>query len=137
MFLNKEDLGLYEWFEEMDAHFLAAHGLDPNGILYKANRFVWAPLPPDAFTNPDAAESLEVKGNATDPTRLQVVLEAIADDDRPINGIIDRYFSRDNYETWLAVNILFSNWDTISRNFYLYSPADSESPATWRRWSGA
>ena len=44
-----------------------------------------------------------------------------------IDKVLDKHFNRDNYFTWLAVNILLGNYDTQSQNFFLYSPNDSSS----------
>jgi spore coat protein H len=53
------------------------------------------------------------------------MLDAVNDEKQDINRVIDRFFNRKNYLTWLAVNILTGNLDTVSQNFLLYSPSDA------------
>lgn len=118
--INGEDRGLFTQIEQPNRLFLEGHGLDPNGWLYKANNFTFYPLPPEAWTDPLVFESaLESKGQS-DHSPLQAMLAAVNDDQVDIDQVIAEHFERDNYETWLAFNLLLGNWDTISQNFYLY-----------------
>jgi hypothetical protein len=43
-----------------------------------------------------------------------------------IEDVMDRHFDRENYLTWVAMNILMDNGDTQTQNFFLYSPLNSE-----------
>ena len=54
------------------------------------------------------------------------MLDAVNDPKQDINDVIARYFNRDNYVTWLAVNDLMEDLDTGSQNFVLYSPSGYE-----------
>jgi spore coat protein H len=56
------------------------------------------------------------------------MLEDVNNYELDINQVFDKHFNRENYLTWMAVNILFGNIDTNSQNFYLYSPINSD---TW------
>jgi spore coat protein H len=127
-----EDYGLFTDTELPSKRFLAAHGLDPNGQLYKADAFEFYRYPQqlklatDKKYNQKEFESiLEIKGN-NDQSKLLKMLDAVNDQKININTVIDKYFDRDNYLTWLAANILMGNMDTNSQNFYLYSPTNSQ-----------
>jgi spore coat protein H len=127
-----EDYGLFTDTELPSKRFLAAHGLDPNGELYKADEFEFYRYPQqlklatDKTYNQEQFESiLEIKGS-NDHSKLLKMLDAVNDQKLNINTVIDKYFDRDNYLTWLAANILMGNIDTNSQNFYLYSPTNSQ-----------
>lgn len=125
------DYGLYTEIEQANKSFLEGHGLDRNGNLYKPNQFEFFRYPDKLKLTSDpgydkkAFESvLEIKGS----DNHQKLLTMLGDLNNPainINTIIDKYFDRDNYLTWMAVNILMGNIDTNGHNFYLYSPSDS------------
>lgn len=126
------DYGLYTHVEQPNEDFLAAHGLNQFGQLYKAKDFDYSRFPDqlklstDASYNKEAFESvLEIKGNS-DHQKLINMLDALNDTNQNINDVMDRYFDRENYLTWLSTNILFGNLDTISLNFYLYSPTNED-----------
>lgn len=126
-----EDFGLYTHVENPNKAFLAAHGLDRNGNLYKAENFDFSRYPnqiklkSDSNYDKKAFESiLEIKGSE-DHQKLIKMLEDLNNYTVNINDVIDEHFDRDNYFTWLAVNILMGNLDTNAHNFLLYSPSDS------------
>ncbi|GIO12904.1 hypothetical protein J19TS2_24590 [Cohnella xylanilytica] len=126
-----EDYGLYEQIEQPNKSFLRTHGLDPYGQLYKASSFEFFRYPEQLklATDPDydkaAFESvLEIKGS-NDHAKLLEMLDALNDNSRDIDDVLDRYFDRDNFMTWMAVNILMDNMDTHAQNFMLYSPMNS------------
>jgi spore coat protein H len=126
VFMNGEDRGLYEWFEEPGKPFLESHGLDKDGALYKAENFMFEPYTSDIFDcTSESVQCLEDEGTS-DPARLQRMLDAVNDESRDINDVIDTYFQRSNYETWLALVILFKDYDTVNQNFFIYSPSGSE-----------
>jgi spore coat protein H len=126
------DYGLYTHVEQVNERYLASRGLDPNGNLYKATNFEFfryseqLKLKTDERYNEEAFETiLEVKGS-DDHTKLLQMLDDVNNDALNINDVFEHYFDRDNYLTWIAANILFGNSDTITQNFYLYSPTNSE-----------
>ncbi len=126
--INGEDRGLFTWVEEPDKHFLEHHGLDPDGTLYKAETFTFWPLTADVENDPVKLNLLiEAKANP-DPDKLLRMLHAVNAPNRNINDVVAKYFDRDNYITWLAVNMLVGNFDTRGSNFYLYSPKGCD---TW------
>jgi spore coat protein H len=124
--INGESRGLYTQVEEADKRFLANHGLDPQGTLYKAHYFSFRPLDPDEIANPELlALRLEAKANA-DTAKLVRMVDALDEPIADIDAVIDTHFDRENYLTWLATNLLVGNFDTTSQNFYLYSPSQCE-----------
>lgn len=126
LFVNGQNYGLYTWIEEPDKRFLASHGLDPDGQLYKAAVFWFQDLAPEVLSDPAMLQyHIEAKANP-DPDKLGRVLAALDDDDRDIDEIVDVYFNRDNLVTWLAVNVLLNNVDTRTQNYYLYSPSSCD-----------
>lgn len=131
---NKEfvDYGLYTEIEQPDKTFLKYHGLDPNGNLYKANNFFFQRSPDvlveatDPKYNKSEFEKI-LKINASENhTKLLHMLDEVNDTSKNINEIVDTYFNRDNFLTWMATNILLDNIDTINQNFMLYSPSNSD-----------
>lgn len=125
LFVNDEDYGLYTWIEEGDKHFLASHGLDPDGQLYKPVSFHFQRIDEEEAEDPAVLDTIiEAKANP-DPghAKLRRMLDALNDPSQPISTVLDRYFDRDNVYTWAAVNILVNDIDVRTQNFYLYSPS--------------
>ncbi|WLR54465.1 CotH kinase family protein [Mesobacillus subterraneus] len=123
-----KDYGLYTHIEQGNERYLAARGLDPNGQLYKAENFEFFRYPDEikmadneGYDKKLFEQRLEIHGSE-DHQKLIEMLEDVNDYKMPINDVIDKHFDRDNYETWLAVNLLMDNTDVVSQNFYLYSP---------------
>lgn len=126
LFLNGEDLGLYENIENPGKAFLDAHGL-VRGELYKANNFAFYPLTAAQLADPKLREDiLESKGVDADPTKLDQLLRDINDPTLDTDRMFATHFNVDNYVTWLAINVLFGNADTSNQNFMIYSPPDTE-----------
>lgn len=127
-----EDYGLYTQVEQLNKRSLKAHGLDANGQLYKAEFFEFyryedAILTEDApaFDAEKFEDILEIKGN-TDHRKLINMLEDLNDYTIPIDTVLDRHFDRENLTHWMAFHILTGNIDTQNRNFYIYSPQNSD-----------
>ena len=70
-------------------------------------------------------EYLEIKGN-DDHTKLLELLEKVNDYSVPIEEIVEQHFDMDNICYWMAFHILIGNYDVGSRNYYLYSPQNSD-----------
>jgi spore coat protein H len=126
------DYGLYTQIERIDKDYLESHGLDRGGNLYKVENFEFyryadsIKLEDDVdFKKKDFEEILEIK-NGDDHSKLIKMLDDVNNKFININTIINQHFDRENLLTWLAINILTDNIDTASRNYYLYSPSDSD-----------
>ena len=126
LFIDSVDQGLYEWIEEPDAAFFAAHGLDPGGTLYKAKSFTFEPIDNRTASDADKLDAIVARKGTPDLAKLRRMIAAINDDQQPIDEVIAHYFNRENYVTWLALNVLMADFDSISQNFMLYSPPGFE-----------
>lgn len=126
------DYGLYTQIEQPNKSFLRSHGLDPNGHLYKAASFEFFRYADVLKTADDPTYDekkfnaiLEPKGS-NDHEKLLRMLEDLNNYSVTIDDVFDKHFDRDNFLTWMAVNILMDNFDTINQNYMLYSPLNSE-----------
>lgn len=129
-----QDYGLFTQIEQPNKLFLKNHGLDPNGQLYEAESFNFSRYPEYITDKKDKKYSkknfeniLEINGN-DDHGKLIDMLEAVNDYNKDINEVVDDYFDKENYLTWIAVNILFDSYKNSSSNFLLYSPLNG------RKW---
>ena len=125
------DYGLFTQAEVPTKKYLANHGLDQTGYLYKAISFNFEMS--DALKNFDdpafdeaAFETILSCKGRQDNQKLIDLVNRIADKSVDINEIVGTYIDRDNYLTWLAYNILTGNSDTTVQNFYLYSPLNGD-----------
>lgn len=126
-----EDYGLYTQVEVPTKKYLANHGLDRSGFLYKAISFNFESNEliknyDDQEFNLDGMETVISCRGREDNTRLLEMIQAVNDTSRDINEVLDTYFDRDNYLQWLAFNLLMGNRDTTMQNFYLYSPLNGQ-----------
>lgn len=125
------DYGLYTEIENPGKMFLKTHGLDANGQLYKANEFTFYRYPQaireksdPAYSKKEFEKILKIEGSE-DHAKLIAMLDDVNDENLNINDIVAKHFDRDNMLTWLAVNILTGDLDTIDQNYMLYSPINS------------
>lgn len=126
------DYGLFTLIEEPNKRFLVSAEMDPDGYLYKAKSFEFHRYPnklrsryDSLYDEKEFERILQIEGRSYHE-KLLMMLEDVNNEQLSINQVIDKHFDRDNYLTWLAVNILFGNLDTSSQNFYLYSPLYSD-----------
>jgi len=128
------DYGLFTLVEQPNRMFLRTRGLDIHGHMYKAEFFEFHRYEDSLRVQDDPEyneytfeEILSIRGEE-DHYKLISMLDDVNNYEIPINLVIDKHFNRNNYLTWLAVNILFENIDTNSQNFFLYSPSNNN---TW------
>ncbi|USK53118.1 CotH kinase family protein [Cytobacillus solani] len=127
-----EDYGLYTQIEQANERFLAAHGLDSNGNLYKATNFEFfryhdqLKLETDSLFNKDEFEMILESKGSNDHRKLLTMLDDVNNQKLNINEVVERHFDKENYLTWIATNILMGNSDVTTQNFYLYCPSNSE-----------
>ena len=126
-----QDYGFYTQAEVPSRKYLANHGFDKNGYLYKAISFnfersdVLKTIDDPSYDQAAFETVLSCKGRQ-DHSKILNLIDLINDRSMDINDIIGTYIDRDNYITWLAYNILMANVDTTVQNFYLYSPLNSK-----------
>lgn len=122
-----ENYGLFTQVEVPTKKYLKNHGMDSSGYLYKVINFNFEPNEAirnfdDPLFEQEAMEQVISCKGRNDNRKLLELIEVINDTAVDINYVIDTYFERENYEYWLAYNILMGNIDTTMQNFYLYSP---------------
>lgn len=133
-----EDYGLYTQVEQLNKTALKAHGVDPNGQLYKINSFEFyryedvIRLTTDPAYDQTAFEKhLEIKGNS-DHSKLIKMLDVLNDESSSMDDeLFVTYFDKENIAYWMAFQLLTGNTDTQNRNVYLYSPQNSSK---WYLW---
>ena len=130
-----EDYGLFTHVEQCDSLYLVNHGFSKRDNLYKAQEY--------AFSMTDAL-ALDSKGKPINKAAFDAVLEMKNGKDRKkviemtqavenaqtneaFEEVFNKYFNRNNYLTWFALNILLDNKDTITQNFFLLNPALSDT----------
>ncbi|WP_432666249.1 CotH kinase family protein [Wukongibacter baidiensis] len=126
-----KDYGFFTQIEQPNKLFLKSHGLDPNGNLYKAEDFKFQRYPENiknkkdkSFSKKNFEEILEIKGSE-DHKKLIEMLDDVNDYSQDINEVIEKHFDKENYLTWIAINILFDNYERANEDFLLYSPLNS------------
>jgi len=122
--------GLFTHVEKCDEIFLKNHNFSEDDNLYKAQNFTFE-LKPELELNekgdpvdPEAFDSVIEIENGKETQKLIDMINAIdaAETDEAFTKVFNKYFDRDNYITWLAINIVTSNKDTVSQNFFLLNP---------------
>jgi spore coat protein H len=127
-----EDYGLYTHIEQLNERALAARGLNPDGHLYKAENFEFyrypeqLKLPDDSTYDKKVFESILKINGSEQHEELLTMLDDVNDLSKPFDQVFQKYFNEENYLTWLAINIMFGNYDTMSTNYYLYSPLNTD-----------
>lgn len=126
------DYGLYTQVEQLNGRAMRSHGLDENGQLYKINAFEFfryediIRLASDPLYDEKAfSQLLEIKGSR-DHSKLIRMLDAVNSMLVTPEELLETYFDKENVAYWMAFQILMGNADTQNRNFYLYSPLNSE-----------
>jgi spore coat protein H len=127
-----DSYGLFTHVQQPNKQFLKENGLDPDGYLYRAINFEFNQYPDilkdrnDPSYNKELFETvLQIEGREYHEKLIEM-LEDINNNSLKFNKVFDKYFDKDNFLTWLAVNFLMGNIDTSSQNFYLYSSRISD-----------
>jgi len=134
LYINDVDYGLFTHVEKTDKYFLRNRGWNEDDYIYKAQNFDFRytdaleidekgkPLHPEEF------EEIIEPENGKDYSKLIEMLQAInkTRTDAEFTEEFNKYFDRNNYITWMAVNIVMANKDTVSQNFFLYNPLFTE-----------
>lgn len=133
VFIDSNDYGLFTHVENVGKEYLQNRQWNTGSNIYKAENYSFnsdARLQLDGNGAPvnkaDFERVLELENGGADNRTLLAMTNAVADDNADFNATFNRYFNRNNYLTWLAVNILLGNRDTQNQNFYLYQPSGGE-----------
>lgn len=124
---KRQDFGLFTNLEQVGVDWAKNHGQEPDSDILFPNQFTFQSpqttpgLKGDPFS--DAFTRIIVFGGKNhDPEVLLDMLNAVNDEGQDFDTTFRTYFHPDNFRTWLALNILISNYDTNSQNFDLYRP---------------
>lgn len=126
------DQGIYTFVEQPNRDYLRRHGLDPNGSIYKSMAFEFLPYEDKLRAPEDPLYDENVYNDVIKPTAngdhegLRNMLDAVNNYSLDFNQVMAQYFDEENYLSWMALNILLGNIDTLAHNFLLYSPSNSE-----------
>ena len=128
-----QDYGLYTHVEHVGEEYLEKRGYNTDSPLYKTVNFAFTRLADRLQINEDGTpvdedlfeRNLEIK-NGDDHRALIAMLEALNNPDADQTHVIDKHFNENNIVTWLAVNILLGNANTVFENYYLYNPKGTE-----------
>lgn len=135
LYINEVDYGLFTHIEKMGKEFLLNRKWDEDDNLYKAQNFGFRmsdALLLDSSGNPIDQEAfdavIEIE-RGKDQYKLVAMIEEIeaTQSDAEFESKFAKYFNRENYITWMAINLVMANKDTVSQNFYLYNPKDSDT----------
>lgn len=124
------DYGLYTHVERLGKEYLTNRGHNTAGNIYKAADFSFMrdarlALNADGTPGSQFESVLEVQTGNNHAALMQMVQD-VDSDSSDFNAVFAKHFNRNNYMTWLAVNILTGNHDTVNQNFALYQPAGGE-----------
>ncbi len=132
VYINGNDYGLFNQPESIRKEYLINRGWNEDDKLYNAVNFLFNPLDElalDADGEPvnetEFSHVIEIK-NGNNHSKLNEMIHAIASTN-DIDAVVQKYFNRNNYLTWLAINLLLNNKDTIQHNYYLFNPLYSDT----------
>lgn len=126
-----QDYGLYTDIEDLGKSYLKSRSIEKTAYIYKAYEFAFNLYPEiknvkdPGYDKAAFEKTLGIKG-IEDHTRLLAMLKDVNDESMDIDAVINKWFDRDNYITWMAMNLLLSNTDTSVNNFYIMSPVSSD-----------
>lgn len=118
------DYGLFTHVENVDGEYLKVRSLNENATFLKPVDFAFTVAEAEQVHSNVDAELILRDINQPGDDKLLEMITAINEPGTAFDDIFDYYFDRENYLTWIALNILLNNYDTMSRNFLLYSPSN-------------
>jgi len=118
------DYGLFTHVENVDDDYLKVRTLNENATFLKPVDFAFTVAEAEQVHSKLDAELVLRDINRPGDEKLLEMITAINEPGTEFSENFDYYFDRENYLTWIALNILLNNYDTMSRNFLLYSPSN-------------
>ncbi len=137
--LNDETPKLYVLSEVIDEEYLAKNFTNADGILYKAelgSSLTYIDEDPSSYAESFSQETRENEADMAPFIRFMAFLTE--SDDATFENELDDYLDVDAFATYLAVNNLLVNTDSIigmNNNFYLYYD-DQAGRFTLLYWDG-
>ncbi len=131
--INGVDKGLFTKVESYDKQYLLNRDWNKDDNLYKAQEFTFEMKPALALTSKGKPVDVDAFNAVIEPERgkeqskLIEMLNAVNNEKVSSDTVISKYFNRENYLTWLAINILTGNFDTTTQNFFLLNPLHSDT----------
>lgn len=120
------DYGLFTHVENVDDDYLKVRTLNENATFLKPVDFAFTVAEAEQVHSKLEAELILRDINRPGDEKLLEMITAINEQGTEFNENFDYYFDRENYLNWIALNILLNNYDTMSRNFLLYSPSNTD-----------
>ncbi len=126
---QQKDYGLFTHVERVGKNYTANRGYEAGSPIYKAINFRFTRLPDRLRIDENGApvekdqfeRNLEIE-EGEDHSKLIEMLDALNDPDSDKKAVLEKYFNENNIVTWLAVNILVGNADTVDENYFLFNP---------------
>ncbi len=123
------DMGIYLQVEYFGKEYLERRNWIADSRVYKVEsfQFKWEPaaFALDVAGKPtnlvEFEKRVEIK-NGKDHRAFVEMLQAVNNASNNFDDVFATYFDRENYINWMSVNLLSSNWDTRTHNYYLYNP---------------
>ncbi|MDF1877471.1 CotH kinase family protein [Sulfurimonas sp. SAG-AH-194-L11] len=133
--INGTSYGLFTHVEKLGREYLQNRGWNIDDNLYKAQNFAFRYTNDLALTskgtpvNQNAFDSVIEVERGNEQTKLIEMLKAVENTttDAEFETVFAKYFNRENYITWMAINLIVANKDTVSQNFYLLNPLYSDT----------
>ncbi|NND93100.1 MAG: hypothetical protein HKN42_19745, partial [Granulosicoccus sp.] len=129
-----EDYGLFTHTEYVGGEYLDKREWNEDDRIYKIEEFVFALSDLEYLALDEEGEPLDETRfetrlsieNGDDHRKLLEMINAVNDNARPFESILEQYFDEENVLTWVTVNFLLHQTDAITHNFYLYNPVGSD-----------
>ncbi len=130
---QQTDYGLFTHVERVGKNYTQNRGYEKDSPIYKTVNFKFERLEDRLQINSDGSpvdkdlfeRNLEIE-EGEDHRPLIAMLDALNDPDADQQAVLDKYFNENNIITWLAVNILLGNANSVFENYYLFNPKDSD-----------
>lgn len=130
-----EDYGLFTHTEYVGKEYLVNRGWNTDDNVYKIEEFVFALsdleyLEVDADGEPLDVDRFETRlgiQSGDDHSKVTEMINAVNDQSRSFDSILEQYFDKNNVLAWVTVNFLLHQMDAVTHNFYLYNPVGSDT----------
>ncbi|MFT4725937.1 MAG: hypothetical protein ACI9UN_000432 [Granulosicoccus sp.] len=121
-----EDYGLFTHAEFVGKEYLVNRGRNTNDKIYKIEEYFFAlsdleylgldsegePLDDDRFET-----RLDIK-SGDDHRKMIEMINAVNDNSRSFDSILEQYFEKDNVLAWVTVNFLLHQMGAVTHNLY-------------------